>query len=114
MNKLFIALGLVATVALVGCNKDKAPETGATTGEHLENAASQATHDIATDTDHAASETKAATDTATAKINEAADEAATKTQAAAADAKAAVKDATAHVAGAVEKGAADVKEKAEQ
>ncbi len=32
-----------ATVALVGCNKDKAPETGATTGEHLENAAQQAT-----------------------------------------------------------------------
>ncbi|MDQ9968737.1 hypothetical protein RFX04_13845, partial [Acinetobacter baumannii] len=36
MNKLLVALGLAATVALVGCNKDKAPETGATTGEHLE------------------------------------------------------------------------------
>mgnify|MGYP003512656527 CR=1 FL=1 len=35
MNKLLVALGLAATVALVGCNKDKAPETGATTGEHL-------------------------------------------------------------------------------
>lgn len=46
MNKLMIALGLVATVALVGCNKDKAPETGATTGEHLENAADQAGHDM--------------------------------------------------------------------
>ncbi len=28
MNKLLVALGLAATVALVGCNKDKAPETG--------------------------------------------------------------------------------------
>ncbi|MFI7916577.1 hypothetical protein ACFMJ1_10210, partial [Acinetobacter baumannii] len=46
MNKLLVALGLAATVALVGCNKDKAPETGATTGEHLENAAQQASADI--------------------------------------------------------------------
>ena len=46
MNKLLVTLGLAATVALVGCNKDKAPETGATTGEHLENAAEQAGADI--------------------------------------------------------------------
>ena len=46
MNKLLVALGLAATVALVGCNRDQAPETGATTGEHLENAAEQAGHDI--------------------------------------------------------------------
>ena len=41
MNKLLIALGLATTVALVGCSKEEAPETGATTGEHLENAANQ-------------------------------------------------------------------------
>ena len=35
MNKLLLALGLAATVALVGCAKEKAPETGATTGEQL-------------------------------------------------------------------------------
>jgi hypothetical protein len=46
MNKLLVALGLAATVALVGCNKDKAPETGATTGEHLEQAAEQAGADV--------------------------------------------------------------------
>ncbi len=46
MNKLLIALGLAAAVVLVGCSKEKAPETGATTGEHLENAAEQAGHDI--------------------------------------------------------------------
>ena len=42
MYKLAIALGLATTVALVGCNKQKAPETGATTGEHLQKAADQA------------------------------------------------------------------------
>lgn len=42
MNKILLALGLTATIALVGCNKDKAPETGATTGEHVENAVDQA------------------------------------------------------------------------
>jgi hypothetical protein len=26
MNKILLALGLIATIALVGCNKDKAPE----------------------------------------------------------------------------------------
>ena len=57
MNKLLVALGLAATVALVGCNKDKAPETGATTGEHLENAADQAGHDIANATSEAATAT---------------------------------------------------------
>ena len=60
MNKLLIALGLVATVALAGCNKEKAPETGATTGEHIENAADQAAHDLKNAADHAASETTAA------------------------------------------------------
>ena len=54
MNKLLVALGLAATVALVGCNKDKAPETGATTGEHLENAAQQASADIKSAGDKAA------------------------------------------------------------
>jgi len=84
MNKLLVALGLAATVALVGCNKEKAPETGATTGQHIENAATQAGQDI----------------------KNAADEAAAK--------KTAAKDATAATAGAVEKGAADVKEKTQQ
>ena len=45
MNKLLLSLGLIATIALVGCNKDKAPETGATTGEHAANAVEQAKHD---------------------------------------------------------------------
>lgn len=103
MNKLLVALGLTATVALVGCNKDKAPETGATTGEHLENAADQAGHDIADAT------SEAATATATA-----ADNAAENAEAAAHNAKEAAKDATAATAGAVEQGAANVKEKAQQ
>ncbi len=64
MNKLLVALGLAATVALVGCNKDKAPETGATTGEHLENAADQAGHDIADATSEAATATATAVDNA--------------------------------------------------
>lgn len=92
MNKLLIVLGLAAAVTLVGCSKEKAPETGATTGEHLENAAQQASHDM----------------------ENAASEAAAKTEAAAKDVKDAAKDATAHVAGAVEQGAGDVKEKAQQ
>ncbi len=92
MNKLLVALGLAATVALVGCNKEKAPETGATTGQHIENAATQAGQDI----------------------KNAADEAAAKTEAAADNVKTAAKDATAATAGAVEKGAADVKEKTQQ
>ena len=50
MNKVLIALGLAASVALVGCNKQKAPETGATTGEHLENAANQANETVKIDT----------------------------------------------------------------
>lgn len=98
MNKLLVALGLAATVALVGCNKDKAPETGATTGEHLEHAADQAT----------------AVTTAADQIDAAADHTATATAEAAAKTEAAARDATAKVAGAVESTAADVKEKAQQ
>ena len=64
MNKLLVALGLAATVALVGCNKDKAPETGATTGEHLENAAQQASADIKSAGDKAADDIATATDNA--------------------------------------------------
>jgi hypothetical protein len=114
MNKLLVALGLAATVALVGCNKDKAPETGATTGEHLENAADQAGHDIATATSEAATATATAVDDAATATADAAHDAANHAEAAAHDAKEAAKDATAATAGAVEKGAADVKEKAQQ
>lgn len=64
MNKLLIALGLAATVALVGCAKEKAPETGATTGEHLENAAAQAAHDAKDATHEAATATATAVDNA--------------------------------------------------
>mgnify|MGYP002732673104 FL=1 len=102
MNKILIALGLAATVALVGCKKDTPPETGATTGEHLENAAEQAGHDIAVATDHAASETAYAVDNA-----------ASHAESAAHNAKEAAKDATAAVAGSVEQGAANIREKAE-
>ena len=62
MNKLLIALGLAATVVLVGCSKEKAPETGATTGEHLENAAEQAGHDINQAASEAVSDTQKAAD----------------------------------------------------
>jgi 4-diphosphocytidyl-2C-methyl-D-erythritol kinase len=113
MNKILIALGLAATVALVGCKKDTPPETGATTGEHLENAADQAGHDIAVATDHAASETAEAFDNAASATAQAADNAAMHAENAAHNAKEAAKDATAAVAGSVERGAADVREKAE-
>ncbi len=103
MNKLLVALGLAATVALVGCSKEKAPETGATTGEHLEHAAEQAGHDVAT-----------AVDTAADQIDAAADHTATATAEAAAETEAAARDAAANVAGAIESTAADVKEKAQQ
>ena len=73
MNKLLVALGLAATVALVGCNRDQAPETGATTGEHLENAAEQAGHDISGAAEEASAEMDAATDEAAAEVNQAAD-----------------------------------------
>ncbi len=55
MNKLAMIIGLAATVALVGCKKQEAPETGATTGEHIENAATQASHDV----EHATSDAAA-------------------------------------------------------
>ena len=64
MNKLLIALGLPAAVVLVGCSKEKAPETGATTGEHLENAAEQAGHDINKAASEAVSDTQKAADEA--------------------------------------------------
>lgn len=102
MNKLLVALGLAATVALVGCNKDKAPETGATTGEHLENAATQAGEDVKDATENAANATATAVDNA-----------ADATTNAAHDAKEVAKDATAATATAVEQGAANVKEKAQ-
>lgn len=108
MNKLLVSLGLAATVALVGCSKNEVPpETGATTGEHLENAADQAGHDIATASNHAASET-------VTTIDETADKAAAHAEDAAHSAKEAAKEATAAVAGSIEQGAADVKEKAQQ
>ena len=69
MNKLLVALGLAATVALVGCNKDKAPETGATTGEHLEHAADQASADVKNAADSAASNVATAVDTAADQID---------------------------------------------
>ena len=88
MNKLLVALGLAATVALVGCNKDKAPETGATTGEHLENAAEQAGADIKDATATATDNVATAVDNAGDQIDAAADhtahataEAAAKTEA---------------------------------
>ena len=114
MNKLLVALGLAATVALVGCNKDKAPETGATTGEHLENAAEQAGADVKNAADAATSNVATAVDTAADQIDAAADHTAHATAEAAAKTEAAARDATAKVAGAVESGAADVKEKAQQ
>jgi len=114
MNKLLIALGLAATVALVGCNKQEAPETGATTGEHLENAANQASHDISDATKEAEAKTQAAAEEATSKIEAAGDEAAAKTEAAAENVKEAAKDGTAKAAGAVEEGASNVREKAQQ
>ncbi|WP_065708758.1 hypothetical protein, partial [Acinetobacter baumannii] len=87
-EELLVAIGLAAPVALVGCNKDKALETGATTGEHLENAAQQATADIKSAGDQAASEIANATDNATAKISAAADHAANDTAKAAAETEA--------------------------
>ena len=114
MNKLLVALGLAATVALVGCNKDKAPETGATTGEHLENAANQAGHDISNTTAEAANDTATAVDHAAESTTKMADEAAVRAEDAAHDAKEAAKKATAATDGAVEQGAADVKERAQQ
>jgi len=107
MNKILLALGLIATIALVGCNKDKAPETGATTGEHVENAVDQAKHDVENATKDAASATAQAADHAANATATAVDHAADATVDAA-------KNATATAAGAVEKGAADVKEKAQQ
>ena len=113
MNKLLVALGLAATVALVGCNKDKAPETGATTGEHLENAVEQTGADVqdaaATATDNVAT----AVDTTAEQIDAAADHTAEATAEAAAKTEAAARDATAKVAGAVESAAADVKQDAQ-
>ena len=114
MNKLLVALGLAATVALVGCNKDKAPETGATTGEHLEGAANQAGHDISNTTSEAANDTATAMDNAADATAEAANTAADRAENAAEDAKEAAKDVTAATAGAVENGAANVKERAQQ
>ena len=114
MNKLLVALGLAATVALVGCNKDKAPETGATTGEHLENAAEQAGADVKNAADAATTNVATAVDTAADQIDAAADHTAHATAEAAAKTEAAARDATANVAGAVESGAAEVKEKAQQ
>ncbi len=111
MNKLLVALGLAATVALVGCNKDKAPETGATTGEHLENAAQQASADIKSAGDQAASDIATATDNASAKIDAAADHAADATAKAAARTEATARKATADTAQAVENAAADVKKR---
>ena len=83
MNKLLVALGLAATVALVGCNKKENPETGATTGEHLENAATQAGHDMEDATHEASQETDQAMDNAAANASRAADEAAAATSRAA-------------------------------
>jgi methyl-accepting chemotaxis protein len=103
MNKLLVALGLAATVAMVGCSKEKAPETGATTGQHLESAAEQAGHDIKDATQNAANATATAVDNA-----------AESTERAAHNAKEAAKDATAATASAVEQGAENVKEKAQQ
>ncbi len=114
MNKLLVAFGLAATVALVGCNKDKAPETGATTGEHLENAAEQASADIQNATATATDNIATAADNAADQIDAAADHTAHATAEAAAKTEAAARDATADVAGAVESTAADVKEKAQQ
>lgn len=110
MNKLLVALGLAATVALVGCNRDQAPETGATTGEHLENAAEQAGHDIS----GAAEEASAEMDEAAAELDQAADNAAAATSQAWDETKETTKDATATAAGAVEQGAANVREEAQQ
>ncbi len=111
MNKLLVALGLAATVALVGCNKDKAPETGATTGEHLENAAQQASADIKSAGDKAADDIATATDNAAEKIDAATDHAADATAKAAAETEATARKATADTAQAVENTAAEVKKR---
>ena len=111
MNKLLVALGLAATVALVGCNKEKAPETGATTGEHLEN---QAGEDIKDATHNAAENTAVAVDNAAAATENAAHNTAVAVDNAADTTVDATKDATANAAAAVEEGAANVKEKAQQ
>ncbi|MBD8008732.1 MULTISPECIES: hypothetical protein [Acinetobacter] len=113
MKKLLIALGLVTTVALVGCNKEKAPETGATTGEHLENAADQAGHDIKNDTREAEVKSEQALDKAAEETAKAADDAAAAASRAADATAEAARKATASTAAAVEEGAQDVREKAE-
>ena len=113
MNKLLVALGLAATVALVGCNKEKAPETGATTGEHLENAATQAGEDIKDATQNAADNTAVEVDNAAAATENAAHNTAVAVDNAADATVDATKNATAEAAAAVEQGAANVKEKAQ-
>src|SRR5690606_1816575 len=113
MNKLLIALGLATTVALVGCSKEEAPETGATTGEHLENAANQAGHDMEDASREAAVETEQAMDNAAENTAQAADEAAAATSRAADATAEAARKATAATAAAVEEGAGEDREKAE-
>ncbi|SPL69888.1 hypothetical protein KPC_1066 [Acinetobacter stercoris] len=112
MNKIVIALGLAASVALVGCSKEKTPETGATTGEHLENAATQAGHDLKDAANSAASTTATAVDNAANATATATDHAATEAGKVADSAVATAKDATAKTAEAVEHGAAHVKNEA--
>lgn len=104
MNKLLVALGLAATVTLVGCSK-KAPED-TTPKEQIENAASDAVNATATATDTAVDAT---TNAATATVD-AAKEATTNAATATVDA---AKEATATAAGAVEQGAANVKQAAQ-
>ena len=112
MNKLLVALGLAATVALVGCNKEKAPETGATAGQHLENAATQAGQDLQNAASDAANATATAVDNTAAATVNAADHVANAADHAATATVDAAKTETATAAGAVEKGASDVKEAA--
>ena len=101
MNKLLVALGLAATVALVGCNKDKAPETDNQTTD--QNVVDQTAASVGAAVEIASDQIDAAAD----YTSDAAAEAATKTEDAA-------REATAKTAGAVESTAADVKEKAQQ
>lgn len=108
MNKLLIALSLSATVVLVGCNKQEKPETGATTGEHLEKATEQAGHDVNNAARTAAAESAEAAEDA----KDAAKNAAEETHEAANNAEQAARDATATAADSVEKGARNVKEDA--
>ena len=112
MNKILIVFSLATTLALIGCGKKETPpETGATTTEHLDNAAAQAHQDIATATDHAESEAGKMMDHVATDTKAAADSATAHAEDAAASAKQAAKDATAAVAGSVEQGAAEVREK---